>query len=109
MVVHHSEDLKFVQESLQYLHKRLVYEKNKKRVYVSVVENILSYLLEKHDDPDARAVLDDIVLNKEALSLLEAYLTAKMSNFTSVLVQQSKSLELAQTCTLFQVISEFTF
>ncbi|XP_063677405.1 uncharacterized protein LOC134813516 [Bolinopsis microptera] len=104
MVVHHSEDLKFVRESLQYLYKRVVYEKNKKRVYVSVVENILPYLLEKHNDPDARAVLDDIVLNKEALSLLEAYLTAKMSNFTSVLVQQSKSLELAQTCTLFEIL-----
>ena len=74
---------------------------------MAVVENILPYLLDNHADPDSRAVLDDVVLSKEALSLLEAYLTAKMPNYTSVLVQQAKSLELTQSSTIFEVCNNF--
>ena len=77
------------------------------QVYVSVVENILPYLVQNHVNSDVRAILDDIVLSKEALSLLEAYLTAKMSNYTNVLVKQAKSLDLVQSSNLFEVESFF--
>ena len=70
---------------------------------MAVVENILPYLVENQVSSDVRAILDDIVLSKEALSLLEAYLTAKMSNYTNVLVKQAKSLDLVQSSNLFEV------
>lgn len=68
-----------------------------------MVENILPYLVENHNNGDVRAILDDIVLSREALSLLEAYLTAKMSNYTNVLVKNAKCLNLVQTSKLFEV------
>ncbi|KAL5264969.1 hypothetical protein ACHWQZ_G005912 [Mnemiopsis leidyi] len=104
MVERYCKDETFVKETLQYLHSRIIYEKNRKRVYIAVVENILPYLVENHNNGDVRAILDDIVLSREALSLLEAYLTAKMSNYTNVLVKNAKCLNLVQTSKLFEIL-----
>lgn len=106
MTKRNSGDTEFIRETVKYLHTRLMLEKNRRRVYCEVVGGLLEFLvMHYHTSPEVKLIFDDIILCREAVSLLEAHLLVNMSNYTDSLLKSIVSLDTENLySTLFEIL-----
>ena len=79
------------------------------QVYCEVVGGLLEFLvMHYHTSPEVKLIFDDIILCREAVSLLEAHLLVNMSNYTDSLLKSIVSLDTENLySTLFEVMHKF--